>query len=281
VLTSDLTIKPLSTAVGSEIHGIDISRPVDDATIALIRKTFNERGVIFFRDQHVDSDQFIAFARRFGELTSSKFNPKVDGYTELAEVRKEEQDTANIGGGWHTDQSFRDVPVMGTMLIARTLPSVGGDTMWLNMSVAYEALSDGLKETLSGLRAVHSNAHVFGVKAAPAERSKRNNMVNLNTANDEATHPVVGRHPETGRQVLYVNQTYTLRFAGWTEKESEPLLRFLYAHVARPEYTCRFHWEEGSVAFWDNRTCLHYALNDYHGEQRLMHRLMVAGPPLQ
>jgi taurine dioxygenase len=280
VLTQPLTIKPLCTAIGSEILGIDVKH-IDAATFALIQKTFNDRGVIFFRDQHVNADEFIAFARRFGPLTSSKFNPKVEGYTELAEVRKEEADTKNIGGGWHTDQAFRDVPVMGTMLVARQLPDVGGDTMWLNMAAAFDALSEGLKQTLRCMRAVHSNAHVFGVKTAPDEIAARRGMVNLDAASNEATHPVVGHHPENGREILYVNPTYTTHFDGWTVAESEPLLRFLYTHLARPEFACRFHWEEGSIAFWDNRQCLHYALNDYHGERRLMHRLMVEGTPLQ
>jgi taurine dioxygenase len=280
MVKSPVRIKPLTTAVGSEVLGIDMSA-ADDETVALVRKTFNERGVVFLRDQHADADQFIAFARRFGELTSSPFNPLVEGYTELAIVRKEEQDTANIGGGWHTDQAFRPVPVMGTMLIARKLPISGGDTMFLNMGAVYDNLSEGLKQTLAGLRAVHSNAHVFGAKASKEERAKRRNMVNIDEASNEATHPVVGTHPETGRKILYVNPTYTVQFDGWTVKESEPLLHYLYAQLARPEYSCRFHWEEGSVAFWDNRQVLHYAVNDYHGESRLMHRLMVAGPPLQ
>jgi taurine dioxygenase len=278
--TSSPTVRPLTTAVGSEILGIDVAG-ADDDTVALVRSTFNQRGVVFFRDQNLSPDQFLAFARRFGELTSSPYNPLVEGYRELAEVRKEEQDTVNVGGGWHTDQAFREVPVMGTMLIARQLPESGGDTMFINMGAAYDALSDGLKQTLAGLKAVHSNAHVFGAKSDKKEQAKRRHMVNIEDAANEAVHPVVGRHPESGRTILYVNPTYTVQFENWTVRESEPLLRYLFEHLKRPEFACRFRWSPGSMAFWDNRQVLHYAVNDYHGESRLMHRVMVAGPFLQ
>jgi taurine dioxygenase len=159
---------------------------------------------------------------------------------------------------------------MGSMLIARRVPSAGGDTLFVNLSAAFDALSDGLKQTLRGLRALHSSANARG----PATRRAELNFA----APDEAIHPVVGRHPETGREVLYVNPHYTMRFDGWTTDESKPLLNVLYAHALRPEFQCRFRWEVGSVAFWDNRQCWHYAVDDYPGGERLHHRLMVEGP---
>jgi taurine dioxygenase len=275
MLTHALTIRPLTAATGAEIAGVDLSRPLDDATYAQIRRTYNERGVIFFRDQHLDADAFVAFARRFGPLTTSKVGSPLAASPEIGLVWKDEGAADNLGNHWHTDQACRTVPVMGTMLVARKVPASGGDTLFINMTAAYDALSTGLKQTLRGLRAVQSNVE--------SERhAKRRALMNLPpSAADEAVHPVVGRHPETGRDVLYVNPTYTVRFEGWTAAESAPLLRVLFEHAQKPEFTCRFRWEEGSVAFWDNRQCWHYAVNDYRGGERVMHRLMVEGPFLQ
>jgi taurine dioxygenase len=204
----------------------------------------------------------------------------VAGFDDLQVILKEEGAETNNGGSWHTDQAFREHPIMGTALVARKVPRAGGDTLFVNMSAAYDGLSDGLKQTLCGLRAVHSNAHL-------AKQSKRREELNRGKAAgaaippDEATHPVVARHPETGRSVLYLNPFYTLRFEGWTTAESEPLLRVIFEHALKPEFQCRFRWAVGSVAFWDNRQCLHYAVNDYPGGERVMHRFMIEGPFFQ
>ena len=202
-------------------------------------------------------------------------------YPQIAEVRKEPAQTTNIGGGWHTDHSYDQIPAMGSILLAREVPSRGGDTMFACMGQAYDALSDGLKRTLKGLRAVHTSRHVFGIKAHQANPERKERFVNAELATQEAVHPVVIRHPETGRHTLYVNASFTTHFEGWTETESKPLLDFLYQHAARPEFQTRFRWEEGSIAFWDNRATWHYALNDYQGERRLMHRITLDGVPLE
>ncbi len=280
MITSPLTIKPVTTAIGAEISGVDLSRPLDDETYALIRQTYNERGAIFFRNQSLDTEDFRSFGRRFGALTPSKLYPyRVDGHDDLQVILKEEGATTNNGGQWHTDQSFRAHPIMGTGLVARKVPRSGGDTMFINMSAAYDALSDGLKETLRGLRAVHTNdSEKQSKRRAELNRGKAPHEMILA---EEAIHPVVGRHPETQRSVLYVNPHYTSRFEGWTKAESAPLLRVLFDHAEKPEFGCRFHWEVGSVAFWDNRTVLHYAVNDYPGGERVMHRFMVEGPFLR
>jgi taurine dioxygenase len=270
MLTSPITVKPLTTAIGAEIFGVDIGRPLDDETYALIRRTFNERGVVFFRDQHADEERFAAFGRRFGPLTISKVAHPLEGSPDLGLIYKREGAARNYGSQWHTDQAPRAVPVMGSMLIARRVPSAGGDTLFVNMAAAFDALSEGLKQALRGLRALHSSANAGG-------HAKRRLELNI-AAPDEAIHPVVGRHPETGREVLFVNPHYTVRFDGWTAAESEPLLNAVYAHALRPEFQCRFRWEVGSVAFWDNRQCWHYAVDDYPGGERLHHRLMVDGP---
>jgi len=182
----------------------------------------------------------------------------------------------NIGGGWHTDHSYDQIPAMGSLLYALQTPPTGGDTLFASMYAAYDALSDGLKQTLAGLRAVHSSRHVFGAKKPGLE----DRFHNPDLATQDAVHPVVITHPDSGRKALYVNPGFTLRFDGWTDEESRPLLSYLYEHAVRPEFVYRFAWQPGSLAFWDNRATWHYAVNDYHGERRLMHRITVEGSAL-
>jgi taurine dioxygenase len=274
MIATPLLVTPLTTALGAEISGVDLSRPLDEATRASIRRTFNERGAVFFRDQDLDSDQFVAFARQFGELTVSKIATYIEGSREVSAVWKDEGAEGNLGNHWHTDQSPRAVPVMGTLLVSRKVPASGGDTMFISMAAAYDALSDGLKETLRPLRAIHSNI-------TSDTHAKHREKLGLPDIGEASSHPVVGRHPETGRSVLYINPKYTTHIDGWTAAESEPLLRYLYAHAQRPEFQCRFRWSLGAVALWDNRQTWHYAVNDYPGGQRVMHRLMIDGPFLQ
>ncbi|ETW94586.1 MAG: alpha-ketoglutarate-dependent taurine dioxygenase [Candidatus Entotheonella factor] len=268
-----IEVQPISGALGAEIHGVDIASGISGEQFAEMRQAFGEYGVIFFRDQVLSPEQHIGFAERWGEININRFFTPVDGYPMIAEVRKEPHHGKNVGGGWHTDHSYDTVPAMGSILYAHEVPESGGDTMFASMYLAYEALSDGLKQTLEGLRAVHSSRHVFG--KALDERYH-----NPELATQDAVHPVVIRHPDTGRKALYVNAGFTLRFEGWTEEESKPLLSYLYQHAARPEFTCRFRWQKGSIAFWDNRSTWHYALNDYPGQRRLMHRITVEGVPL-
>jgi taurine dioxygenase len=266
---------------GAEITGADLRRGFDDESYARMRRAYNESGVIFLRDQHLDPAQFVAFGARFGPLTKSKLYPwKVAGHDELQEIRKEEGADKNFGGNWHADQSFRAHPIMGTGLIARKVPAAGGDTAFINMAAAFDGLSDGLKQTVRGLRAVHTDAHLPTQIKRRAELN-RDRAPGDEVQPDEAIHPVVGRHPETHRSVLYINPFYTVRFEGWTQAESAPLLRTLFEHALRPEYFLRWRWEVGSIALWDNRQVLHYAVNDYPGGERVLHRLMVEGPFLQ
>lgn len=278
---SSVRVTPYSSALGAVISGADLARPLSDADFAIIRQAFLDHGVIFFRDQHLTPEQHLAFARRFAPIDINRFFKAVDGYPEIAEVRKEAEQTTNIGGGWHTDHSYDQIPAMGSVLLAREVPPSGGDTLFASMSKVYEALSPGLKSTLDRLRAVHSSRHVFGDKGGYAKTNDLGARIgNAAAAVQDAIHPVVIRHPETGRKTLYVNSAFTLRFEGWTAQESEPLLRYLYQFAARPEFSCRWQWQEGSLAFWDNRATWHYALNDYHGHRRLMHRITVQGSPI-
>jgi taurine dioxygenase len=266
----------MSGSTGAEIGGVDLSSALPDHTVAGIRHALAEHGVVVFRDQTLTPEQHIAVARRFGPINVNRFFAHADGYPEIALVSKEPEQTTNIGGGWHTDHSYDTLPALGSMLYAREVPEAGGDTMFASMYAAFDALSDGLKQTLAGLRAVHSSRHVFGVERA----DMRGRIGNPDLATQDAVHPVVITHPESGKRALYVNPGFTVRFDGWTADESRPLLAFLYQHAARPEFTCRLRWRNGSLAFWDNRCTWHYALNDYHGQRRLMHRITIEGGPL-
>ena len=280
MLNSRIEARPTSGAVGAEILGIDLSRGLDDSDVDELRAAFNAYGVIFFRDQAISPEQHIAFAERFGTININRFFKAAPGYPQIAEVRKEPSQKTNIGGGWHTDHSYDQIPALGSILLAREVPQHGGDTLFASMALAYDALSDGLKRTLESLRAVHSSRHVFGA-AAQYVKDSDGRLGNSDHATQDASHPVIIRHPETGRQTLYVNPAFTLRFEGWTDAESKPLLDFLYAHASRPEFQTRFVWREGSIAFWDNRATWHLAINDYHGERRLMHRITLDGVPLE
>ncbi len=276
MLSNHLEIRPMSGTTGAEIGGVDLSDTLSDMTIERIRGALAAYGVVVFRDQSLTPEQHIAVARRFGEININRFFAHAEGYPEIALVSKEPDQTANIGGGWHTDHSYDELPALGSMLYAREVPLSGGDTLFASMYAAYDALSDGLKQTLSGLRAVHSSRHVFG-----AERPHLKGRIgNPELATQDAIHPVVITHPDSGRRALYVNPGFTLRFDGWTTEELRPLLGFLYQHAARPEFTCRLRWANGSLAFWDNRSTWHYALNDYQGQRRLMHRITIEGSAL-
>ncbi|HEX5078219.1 MAG TPA: TauD/TfdA family dioxygenase [Geminicoccaceae bacterium] len=275
-----IEIAPVASALGAEIRGVDLSEELADSETAAIRDALGRYGVIFFRDQHLTPEQHIAFGRRWGEIEVNRFFRPVEGYPMIAEVRKEPDQRQNIGSTWHTDHSYDEAPAMGSILYAREVPEVGGDTLFANMCLAYETLSDGLKKTLEGLRAWHSSRHVFGHGGSARELQRDARVGNPGLATQDALHPVVIRHPGTGRKALYVNASFTVRFNGWTEEESKPLLDFLYRHAAQPEFTCRFRWQTGSIAFWDNRSTWHYALNDYPGQRRLMHRITLRGVPL-
>lgn len=273
-----LDIRPTNGALGAEIHGIDLAKPLDSRTTGELTQALGQHGVIFFRDQKLSPEQHVAFARNFGPVNVNRFFKAVPGHPEVAEVRKEPEQSKNIGGNWHTDHSYDQIPALGSVLLAREVPPRGGDTVFACMSQAYETLSPGLRKTLEGLRGVHSSRHVFG--RPQYEREMNGRISNHEAATQDAVHPVVIRHPISGRKVLFVNPGFTTHFEGWTEAESKPLLEAIYAHARRPDYQTRFHWQEGSIAFWDNRATWHYAVNDYAGERRLMHRITVEGVAL-
>ena len=271
-------IQRYAAGCGALVSGIDLER-FSEAEQKDIWNAFLEHGVLFFVDQRLTPEGHIAVARRFGEIVIHKVFQENAQHPEVAEVRKEKEQRTNIGGGWHADHSYDDAPALGSILVARELPAAGGDTMFANMYAAYDALSDGLKRTLGGLRAKHTNRHLYGPQGLYRKSDLADQLKGEEDVGD-AVHPVVIRHPDSGRRALYVNPGHTLHFEGWSASESQSLLAYLYAHATKPEFTCRFRWSPGSVAFWDNRCSWHFAVNDYHGERRLMHRITLAGTSL-
>ena len=268
-----MEIRPIAGALGAEILGVDLASGLDDGTVGAIRRALLDYLVVFFRDQDLDPATFRDVVRRFGRPIEYPFVRGLEGYPEIIQVLKREDERSNFGGIWHSDTSYLDEPPMGSVLLARELPPYGGDTLFANQYLAFEALSDGLRRTLETLRGVNTSAK------ADVTRTREDRVKDSGAAVKDyaAEHPVVRTHPETGRRALYVNVAHTARFADWTEEESAPLLQFLFAHQVKPEFTCRFRWEPNSIAFWDNRAAQHNPVNDYHGYHRLMHRITLAG----
>ncbi|HET9018738.1 MAG TPA: TauD/TfdA family dioxygenase [Acetobacteraceae bacterium] len=272
-----MTVRRLAGAVGAEVSGVDLSRDLDEALVSGLRNIWLDHGVIFFRDQDLQPGRFLALARRFGRVIEYPFLRGLDDHPEIIPVVKLEHERANFGGVWHSDTAYLDVPPMATVLVAREVPPQGGDTLFASQYAAYDALSAGMKRMLEGLRAVNtsSRADVSKTREDRLRESARSDA----RKEYAASHPVVRTHPETGRKALYVNRAHTQNIEGMTEEESAPLLSWLFTHQERPEFTCRFRWEPGSLAFWDNRCVLHNPVNDYHGYRRVMHRITLAGDP--
>ncbi|MBO6560121.1 MAG: TauD/TfdA family dioxygenase [Nisaea sp.] len=270
-----LDIRPIAGALGAEIHGIDASRDLDAATVSAVRQALLEHLVIFLPDQKLTPVQQLAFAKRFGEPMIYPFVKGLEDFPEITPILKREEDRNNFGGIWHSDTVYQQQPPMGTMLYALELPPFGGDTLFANQYLAYDALSDGMKDLLGGLKAIH----ISGKSRVQQTRTDMMKHASVGMKGDElqSCHPVVRTHPETGRKALYVNTAHTIRFDGMTEEESAPILNFLFEHQIQPEFTCRFRWSPGAMAFWDNRAAMHYPINDYHGFRRLMHRITLAG----
>jgi taurine dioxygenase len=268
-----MEIRRIAGALGAEILGIDLSGDLSSDAAKAIRAALLEHLVIFFRDQDLTFGQFMAFARAMGHPVEYPFVKGIEGFPHIIEVKKLEHERHNFGGIWHSDTAYLEQPPMGSMLLARQVPPYGGDTLFANQYRAYESLSDGLKKVLDALVAVNASSK------ADVTRTREDRVAEQGGDKREylAEHPVVRTHPETGRKALYVNIAHTVRFAGMTEEESAPLLAFLYQHQVKPEFTCRFSWRVGSLAFWDNRCTQHNPVNDYHGYRRLMHRITLEG----
>lgn len=268
-------VRKLAGAVGAEITGLDLAGRATDALIAALRTTWLEHGMIVMRNQPMPPADFQKLAERFGEVMEYPFVQGLEGHPLITPILKLPHERHNFGGVWHSDTAYLEEPPMATMLIARELPPYGGDTLYASTAAAFEALTPTMRRMLEGLSAVNTSTKAEvtrtredRIKDAPTELSRRELV---------AEHPVVRIHPETGRKALFVNFGHTSRFAGMTEEESAPLLDFLFAHMVKPEYTCRLSWNVGDIAFWDNRQVLHNPVNDYHGHKRLLHRVTLRG----
>ena len=267
-MTSKITVSPLTRAIGAEIGNIDL-RQVSGDDIADIRAALLEYKVIFFRDQTLSQEEHIAFARQFGELEIHPATPKAQNNPEVLHIAHG-PDSKGEENFWHSDVTWREKPSLGSILKAVEVPPVGGDTLFANMVMAYELLSDDVKEVITGRVAVHDIARVFAGRLNKSAEELRERYPPME-------HPIVRTHPETGESVLYVNTAFTSHIKDMDEGESGRLLRKLYRTAANPEIQCRFRWQPGSLAFWDNRASQHFASSDYFPQVRKMERVTIAG----
>lgn len=276
MLSNRFTATPLSPVIGLEIEGLDLGRDLDEETLGTLRAAFHRHHVLVFRDQEMAPAAQLAFAERIGEPDIYPFVAGLDGFPMITPVVKEPSDTVNFGGIWHSDTAYMDRPPTATMLLAREVPPVGGDTLFASQVAAHDSLSDGMKALLAPLRAINASAK------ADVTRT-REDLVDKTAGTERksfsAVHPVIRTHPETGTKALYVNRGHTVRFDGMTEAESAPLLNYLFEHQVRDEFVCRVRWRRGTLVLWDNRSCQHYPVNDYHGHRREMHRITLKGTP--
>ena len=273
-----MQVSKASEAVGMEITDVDL-RSISDSEFNDIKDLFFERGALIFRDQEMTPEEHIAFAERWGEIDINRFFAKVDGYPMIARVLKEADQEINIGGGWHTDHSYDQVPAMGSILRAIDLPPAGGNTKFASVEAAYDALSDEMKERIAPLKAKHSSKHIFGDQSEYA-KEMGDRFGNAENAVQDVIHPIVLKHPVTGRKGIYVNAGFTVGIVGMEDEEAGALLGELYAHIAEGPFHYDLEWKPGTIAMWDNRSTWHWALNDYNGHRRDMHRITVKGVPL-
>lgn len=270
-----MQLTPMAPECGVEVSGITLASCSDEEMQA-VKQAIYEHGVAVFRDQEFSPEDHIAFGKRWGGMDINNYFPQQGDYDEISVVKKEPTQNTNIGGAWHTDHSYDQIPAMGSVLVARELPPTGGDTMWAHMGAAYDALSDDLKARVEGMEAFHTADHVYkeGGLYAQTDMGEHLRGQNLKTG---AVHPVVIRHPHTGRKLLYVNTAFTINFVGQTREESLPLLTELCDAALTHNNQCRLQWKPGTIAIWDNRTSWHNAMNDYAGHRREMHRITLSG----
>jgi taurine dioxygenase len=270
-----LGAKRLTPAIGAIVEGIDLAGPLDDADIAEIRSALEEHLVLFFEDQSLTPVAQRDFAARFGELY---VHPFYSGQHDAPEVMILAHDATHRANSdrWHNDVTYLTTPPMGAVLYAEEIPDLGGDTLWANMYLAYEALSEPFKQLVSGLRAAHSFAKNFTPERfrALGIEDRRDLMY---AEHPPVSHPVARTNPATGRKALFINQDFTSHIEGVSSRESDALLRFLFEHMAQPEFQVRWRWRAGTVAFWDNRWTQHCALADYFPARRRVRRATILG----
>lgn len=273
-----MLLSPMAPQCGVEISGVSLA-DCSDAEMEAIKQAIYEHGVAVFKNQEFSPQDHIAFAKRWGGIDLNNYFPLDPRWPEIALVAKAPDQKTNIGGAWHTDHTYDQVPAMGSILVARVLPPTGGDTLFAHMGAAYDALPDDLKASIEGLQAFHTADHVYKTDGIYAQTDMGKSLRGQDITTG-AMHPVVIRHPQTGCKLLYVNSAFTIHFAGQTREQSLPLLNTLIDAALTSDNQCRVEWQPGTVAIWDNRTTWHNALNDYHGHAREMHRITLSGESL-
>lgn len=275
---STLTVTPLTTCIGAELTGVDLSQPLDGIDAAAVHRALMDYGVVFFRDQPISPDQQVAFAGLFGRVPAvpdSMFRVHPDNaFVSVLENYADRPPTVNT---WHSDYSFAAKPDFASILRAVVVPEVGGDTIWSDMTAAYQALPDRMQTMLDGLTATHDYMYLYErpFKKYLWEGERFEPMEKARLAHPPVSHPVIRTHPETGNKALFINESFSRQIDGMSDNESRSILGYLVNHITRPEFQVRFRWTPGTVAFWDNRCTVHYAVADYHPAHRLMHRVTV------
>ena len=271
-----MEIRRLTPAIGAEICDLDLSKPLSNAQWLDVHDAFLTHQVLVFRDQALTAESMVDLARRFGRIGAYPFLKSLDGHPEITEVIKEAEEKINFGGLWHTDTSYLETPPMGSLLYAKEVPPVGGDTLFANMYMAFDTLSPALRDWLRGVKVVNRSDKAAAA-ATRVEQIGRIGAAENAKPVYEAIHPLVRTHPETGRPSLYAHIGHSVRFEGMSEEESAPMLNYLFQHQIRPEFQCRIAWRPGTLTVWDNRCTLHNAMNDYHGHRRHMWRITIEG----
>ena len=274
-----VAILPSTPTIGAEIGGLDLDRPLSSEEGDLLRAAWLEFKVLFFRDQDISYESHVRLGQFFGEIEGHPVIPHVPGYPEVLRIEGVEgvQLTADTlapfqaYNKWHTDVTFRERPSIASILRARTLPPLGGDTLWADTAAAYAGLPQAVKDRIEGLEAEHDIVRSFGGRVTEEKRAQ------LARDFPPVRHPVVRTHPETGEKILYVNYTFTSRIVGLDEDESDSLLKLLFDRIKVPEYQVRFRWTPNAIGIWDNRSTQHYAVGDYWPAHRLLERVTVAG----
>ena len=270
-------VEPMAAGLGAEISNVNLDN-LDDETFAEMKRAFLEYQVIVLRDQNVDYKSHIDFGKRFGEIYIHPYIPMMEDWPEMNRLLKEPTDRINSGGTWHFDLTFVDEPPLGSILRLIDVPEKGGDTMFSSMYRAYEALSPAMKKYLEGLQGIHTSNKLFGPAGHYTRNKKKTSTTYFKGVQDFVSlHPLVRTHPDTGRKGLFVNPGYVEGIYGIDDRESEVILKFLFAHCMRGEFTCRVKWQKDTIVMWDNRCTMHYAINDYHGYRREGVRVSIQG----
>lgn len=278
-----IRVTPLNGVIGAEIRGVDLGQPLDPAVMQEIRDAFADHQVLLFPDQPISDAQHLAFSRNFGEVVEVPQLHSVDGHPQVQLIRRLATDTGRlVGENWHADSTYMDCPPVAVVMRAVDVPEYGGDTGFLSMYAAYDALSPAFRATIDGLDVVHSATQIFGsayrVQGRTYNASAARTDLSVELGDREVSHPLVCRHPVNGRRFLYINRTYSQRIDGWSSEESLSLFNFLYEHISRFDFTFRARWKKDQVLIWDNRCTMHKAIPDYAGKYRMLTRVTLSGP---